>query len=165
MRARAPILIAAVAMAFTAGACASRGPDGARATAEAERPGGFGLFSGRTREAPNAGIGVNSFLWRSTLDTLDFMPILTADPFGGTVITDWYSSPERPNERMKIQVFILDNRLRADGISVQVFRQVQGVAGQWVDASVDPDTPLQVENAILTSARQLRIATLEGGRR
>ena len=159
MRARAPILFAVVALALSASACATRGAD---------TPGGdaqrTGLFGGGPREAPNGGIGVNAFLWRATLDTLSFMPIQTADPFGGTVVTDWHATAERPNERFKVQVYILDTRLRADGISVAVFRQVQGVGGGWIDATVDPDTPLQIENAILTRARQLRIATLEGGR-
>lgn len=110
-----------------------------------------------------ASIGVNGFLWRATLDTLNFMPTLEADPFGGTFITDWHSSNEKPDERFKIQVFILDTRLRADGIAVQVFRQTRNGA-EWVDASVDPDTSLQIENAILTRARQLRIATLESNK-
>lgn len=160
MRARAPILFAVVALALSASACASTGGADSPASDAPRR----GLFDGGQREVPNGGIGVNAFLWRATLDTLSFMPIQTADPFGGTVVTDWHATAERPNERFKIQVYILDTRLRADGISVTVFRQVQGVGGSWIDASVDPDTPLQIENAILTRARQLRIATLEGGR-
>lgn len=111
-------------------------------------------------KSSDASIGVNGFLWRATLDTISFMPIASADPFGGTLVTDWHASPEKPDERFKIQVFILDTRLRADGIAVQVFRQInQG--GQWVDADTDADTSVQVENAILTRARQLRIATLD----
>lgn len=117
----------------------------------------FGKSKGG-REQP--GIGVNAYLWRATLDTLGFMPVLSADPFGGTYITDWHASAQNPAERFKIQVFILDTRLRADGIAVRVFRQTGG-NGVWSDANVDPDTPLQIENAILTRARQLRIATLE----
>lgn len=114
----------------------------------------------RPSKDSQAGIGVNGFLWRATLDTLNFMPTLSADPFGGTYITDWHASVERPDERFKIQVFILDTRLRADGIAVQVFRQTKN-GSEWADANVDPDTPLQIENAILTRARQLRIATIE----
>lgn len=164
MRAPAPILFAVVALALSASACATRGgdtPDGDAPRRDAPRT---GLFGGGPPEPPNGAIGVNAFLWRATLDTLSFMPIQTADPFGGTVVTDWHATAERPNERFKVQVYILDTRLRADGISVAVFRQVQGVGGGWIDATVDPDTPLQIENAILTRARQLRIATLEGGR-
>jgi hypothetical protein len=106
-------------------------------------------------------IGVNSFLWRATLDTLSFMPLESADPFGGVIITDWHANATQPNERFKASVFILDTRLRADGVKVSIFRQTRGADGAWVDAATDPDTALQIENAILTRARQLRIATLE----
>lgn len=123
------------------------------------------LPTGNSRAAEEVqAAGVNEYLWRATLDTLRFMPLADADPFGGTYVTEWHASPERPTERFKIQVYVLDTRLRADGIAVQVFRQTQQVSGAWQDASVDPDTPLQIENAILTKARQLRIADLEGGR-
>lgn len=106
------------------------------------------------------GIGVNTFLWRATLDTLSFMPLSEIDPFGGVIITDWYASPEQPSERFKATVYILDSRLRADALSVQLFKQVRGEDGLWNDASVDPATRIQIENAILTRARQLRIAQI-----
>jgi len=108
-----------------------------------------------------AGIGVNSFLWRASLDTLNFMPLTSADPFGGVIITDWYSDAAAPNERFKATVYILDTRLRADALNVSIFRQTnQG--GAWTDASVDPDTEIQIENAILTRARQLRLSSVGG---
>src|SRR5258708_40336284 len=81
-----------------------------------------------------AQIGVNGYLWRATLDTLSFMPLSSADPYGGVVITDWYAFPEKPNERFKCTVYILDARLRADGLNVAVFAQHKGADGQWVDA-------------------------------
>ena len=105
------------------------------------------------------GIGVNSFLWRATLDTLSFMPLSEVDPFGGVIITDWYANPEQPDEQFKATVYILDSRLRADALSVQLFKQVRQ-GDRWIDASVDPATRIQIENAILTRARQLRIATI-----
>lgn len=106
-----------------------------------------------------AGIGVNSYLWRASLDTLNFMPLASADPFGGVIITDWYSDPTTPNERFKATVYILDTRLRADALNVSIFRQ-QLVNGAWVDATVDPETEVQIENSILTAARQLRLRTV-----
>jgi hypothetical protein len=105
------------------------------------------------------GIGVNSYLWRASLDTLAFMPLASADPFGGVIITDWYSDPTTPTERFKATVYILDTRLRADALNVSIFRQTQ-TNGQWSDATVDPDTEIQIENAILTRARQLRLSTV-----
>jgi hypothetical protein len=112
--------------------------------------------------APQAGIGVNSYLWRASLDTLAFMPLASADPFGGVVITDWYINPEKTDERFKATVYILDTRLRADGLNVTVFKQTKDATGQWVDAPVAGQTDIDIENAILTRARQLRLSNLNG---
>ena len=103
-------------------------------------------------------LGVNSYLWHATLDTLRFMPLASADPFGGVIITDWYSAPEAANERLKVTIYILDRNLRADGLKIAVFRQT-AANGAWVDAAVNPDTATKLENAILTRARELRLAT------
>jgi hypothetical protein len=104
------------------------------------------------------GIGVNTYLWRASLDTINFMPLTSADPFGGVIITDWYTPPETPDERFKMTVYILDRQLRADGLKVAVFRQARRGA-DWVDVAVAPDTHIELENAILTRARQLRVGT------
>ncbi|HVZ92712.1 MAG TPA: DUF3576 domain-containing protein [Rhizomicrobium sp.] len=111
---------------------------------------------------PARTVGVNSYLWHATLDTLSFMPLASADPFGGVVITDWYSAPSDPNERTKVTVYILDRRLRADGIKIAVFRQTRSNEG-WVDAQVNPDTATKLEDAILTRARELRLASAKTG--
>jgi Domain of unknown function (DUF3576). len=103
-------------------------------------------------------LGVNSYLWHATLDTLSFMPLQSEDPFGGVIITDWYSSPQTPNERVKITIYILDRRLRADGLKVAVFRQTKSNEG-WTDVAVNPDTAVKLTDAILTRARELRLAT------
>jgi hypothetical protein len=103
-------------------------------------------------------LGVNSYLWHASLDTLSFMPLKSADPFGGVIITDWYSAPAAPNDRMRVTVYILDRRLRADGLKVAVFRQALGPQG-WVDAAVNPETAVKLEDAILTRARELRLAS------
>jgi hypothetical protein len=105
-----------------------------------------------------AGVGVNSFLWRASLDTVSFLPLASADPFGGVIITDWYSPPETPNERFKVNVFILGRDLRADGVRTSVFRQRRN-GEQWADAPVDQATGTDIENAILTRARQMRLST------
>lgn len=105
------------------------------------------------------GIGVNSFLWRASLDTVSFMPLASADPFGGVILTDWHAPPETPNERFKLNVFILDRQLRSDGIQVKVFRQVKR-GSSWQDSTVADSTARQLEEAILTRARQLRVAQI-----
>jgi hypothetical protein len=109
--------------------------------------------------AGGGGIGVNSFLWRASLDTLAFMPLASADPFGGVIITDWYSPPESPDERFKVNIFILDRQLRSDGVRAAVFHQHHDAGGAWTDASIEATTQTDLENTILTRARQLRINT------
>jgi hypothetical protein len=126
--------------------------------------GAGGLTLGGTSEATappggGEGLGVNSFLWRASLDTVGFMPLASADPFGGVIITDWYSPPEAPDERFKVNVFILTRDLRADGVRATVFKQRRD-GTEWFDDPVDDGTRVQLENAILTRARELRIAQL-----
>ncbi|XBQ17213.1 MAG: DUF3576 domain-containing protein [Oceanicaulis sp.] len=152
------LVLLAAAAAMLAG-CASRDSgesDGGLLSGLLNRGG-----SNQVSDQPEAGIGVNSYLWRASLDVLSFMPLDEVDPFGGVIITDWYANPELPSERFKATVYILDTRLRADALSVQLFKQQRGEDGGWVDASVDPATRIQVENAILTRARQIRISQIE----
>lgn len=106
-------------------------------------------------------IGVNSYLWRATLDTLSFMPLVQTDSNGGVIVTDWYVNPQTPTERIKLTVSILDQDLRADAVRVAAIRQVsQG--GQWVAAPVQAATTQKLEDIILTRARDLRRASLVG---
>ncbi|MGH1456252.1 MAG: DUF3576 domain-containing protein [Alphaproteobacteria bacterium] len=124
--------------------------------------GGLKILGGRKDKNVGAGengIDVNSFLWRATLDTVSFMPLASADPFGGVILTDWYSDPANPNERVKVNAFILGRELKADGVRVRTFRQVQK-SGQWQDAPVADETARKLEDAILTRARELRISHL-----
>ena len=124
---------------------------------------GFVLLGGersrRDADSGESGIGVNAFLWKAALDTINFMPLASADPFGGVILTDWYSPPETPKERLKLNVFIKDRQLRSDAVSVSVFKQTRSASG-WVDAPAAPETARQLENTILTRARQLRVASL-----
>ncbi|MGY6628550.1 MAG: DUF3576 domain-containing protein [Oceanicaulis sp.] len=157
---RLPVLTAAaLACALTVTACGTRERPAETASA-GERGflgGVFNRGATRTVDGSESGIGVNSLLWRASLEVLHFMPVSEVDPFGGVIITDWYAIPEAPSERFRATVYILDTRLRADALSVQLFKQVREGEGAWRDASVDAATRLQVENAILTRARQLRI--------
>jgi hypothetical protein len=125
--------------------------------------GGFHLFGGKRNSQPAEGaasVSVNAYLWRATLDTLSFMPLASADPYGGVVITDWYANPEKPDERFKATVYILDARLRADGLNVAIFKQNRDASGNWVDAPAAAQTETDFENAILTKARQLRLSNI-----
>ena len=125
-----------------------------------ESGGGFSLFGGgKKNNGPS--LGVNAFLWRATLDTLSFLPLASADPFGGTIITDWYEDPKTPGERFKVNAVILDKDLRADALKVKLFKQARTAkAGQWQDQAVSPRLERDLEDTILTRARQLRVQTI-----
>lgn len=100
-------------------------------------------------------IGVNSYLWRASLETVSFAPLLQADSAGGVIVTDWYTNPSNAGERVKLTVSILDQDLRADALRVAASRQV-AQAGTWVDAPVQAATVQKLEDIILTKARELR---------
>lgn len=106
-------------------------------------------------------IGVNGYLWRASLDTLSFMPLLQTDSNGGVIVTDWYANPKNPGERVKVTVSILDQDLRADAVRVVASRQVLS-GGNWLDAPVEAATVQKLEDVILTRARDLRRKTIRG---
>lgn len=171
---RTGVLIAFLLSSLFLASCGSggkkdEGPNNTDVTASSNGGGFFGIFGGSDNEESTGirrgsgtptEIGVNSFLWRASLDTVSFMPLVSADPFGGVIITDWYSAEKAPDERFKLTVYILDKRLRADGLRVSVFRQVRE-RGEWRDSEASPDTAIRLENAILIRARQLRIDTIQ----
>jgi Domain of unknown function (DUF3576) len=106
-------------------------------------------------------IGVNSYLWRASLDALSFMPLVQTDSSGGVIVTDWYVNPQSPGERVKLTVSILDQDLRADALRVAGSRQV-AQNGQWVDAPMRAATVQKMEGIILTKARDLRRSAISG---
>jgi len=129
---------------------------------EAKRDGGpkgkiqdnFTLFGTDTKDT-GATIGVNALLWRASLDTVSFMPLEQADPYGGIIMTEWYTNPDKPNERYKITIYILDTRLRADAIRVSFFMQ-RLINGEWTNVAASDETRIALENSILTKARQFK---------
>lgn len=141
-----------------------QGPGGIVSEREGNILGADGITLGTSKSSRSdagggAGLGVNAFLWRGALDTLSFMPLSSADPFGGVIITDWYQPPGADGERFKTNTYILGRELRADGVRVSLFRQVQK-GNQWVDAPVSPAVAGELENKILSRARTLRAASL-----
>lgn len=122
---------------------------------------GIGGKDGSGGANDGAALGVNAYLWRGALDTLGFMPLASADPFGGVIITDWYEPPAAAGERFKATAYILGRQLRADGVRVTIFRQVlQG--GRWIDSPVSQATVGEIENKVLSRARELRAQTVRG---
>jgi hypothetical protein len=124
----------------------------------------FGTDRSRRDAAADAtGIGVNAFLWRATLDTLGFLPLTSADPFGGVVISDWFQPPGARGERFRATAYILGRELRSDAVRVTVFRQVQQGA-TWQDSATSPATNAEFEDRILARARELRAQSLASAR-
>lgn len=121
----------------------------------------LGGGSGSDSDQGNNPLGVNSFLWRATLDTLAFMPLVSADPFGGVVITDWYEDPKAQGERFKVNALILDRSLRADGVKVSLFKQQLDASGTWRDSAIEDKRARELEDTILTRARQLRVKNIQ----
>ncbi|MEI7669667.1 MAG: DUF3576 domain-containing protein [Pseudomonadota bacterium] len=121
--------------------------------------GGASLLSlgGSPKDNTNS-IGVNSFLWRATLDTLSFMPLASADPFGGVIITDWYEDPKAKGERFKVNALIIDKALRSDGVRVTLFKQKLSPKTGWHDIEVNKSVARDLEDTILTRARELRVS-------
>ena len=136
-------------------------------SAEENRKKGFGklfgddtlTFGKKSKSEQGVAIGVNSFLWRATLDVLSFLPLIQADPFGGVIITDWYTPPSVPNERFKVDVLILDPQLRSDALRISLFHQIQK-DGSWKEIPVEASVINELEEAILLKARHLRISSL-----
>ena len=122
---------------------------------------------GKSRVAPEMAassittIGVNSYLWRASLDALSFMPMAQTDSAGGVIVTDWYTNPGNPGERVKVTVTILDQDLRADALRVAASREV-AQAGGWTSAPVQAATVQKLEDIILTRARDLRRNSVGG---
>ncbi len=121
--------------------------------------GDFG-FGGDDDDGSSVGIGVNTYLWQSSLEVLSFMPLSSADPFGGVIITDWYATEQKPNERYKITVYISSTQLRADALKVSIFRQVSRSGSNWRYSKVSKKTALEIENTILTKASQIKTSSL-----
>lgn len=143
-------IIKVLGLALGAAALAACGGSGR----SKDRNATLAAYSGNSAQATT----VNRYLWAASLETLDFLPVFSADPIAGLIITDWYINPEATGERFKANVYILDSALRADALRVSVFRQERREdTGEWVDATVNPATAREIENAILTRARQLRL--------
>jgi len=109
-------------------------------------------------EKSQVSMAVNAFLWRASLDTVSFIPLDIVDSIGGVITTQWYEDTNNTSERIKLTIYIKDRRLRADGVSVSVFREVM-LNDRWVKADINPDTANLIEASILTKARELRIGT------
>lgn len=118
---------------------------------------GVSLLGGKDKSPTDGVITVNSYLWRASLDTVSFMPLASVDPFGGVILTDWYSNPEKDDERYKLNIFVLGSQLRADAIKVSAFKEQKTSKG-WKAVALQDDMATKIEDTILTRAREFRVA-------
>lgn len=130
---------------------------------------GEGLFSGKSGNlldgfngkgkgatAAAQALPVNVYLWRASLNAVSFMPLASASTQDGVIITDWYENPNKLNERVKVNVYVLGQTFSAQNLKVSVFKQ-KNESGSWVNSVADKSTAIQLEEAILTSARAMKI--------
>ena len=122
---------------------------------------GITLLGGSEKKKQAAGIGgaaaANQFLWRAALETISFMPVQSVDAIGGVIITDWYKDPATQGQRIKMNIMVLSSELRSDAISVRTFKQTKAPKGDWKDAVVDAKVNRQLEDTILSKARELKV--------
>lgn len=110
---------------------------------------------------PGDRLPINRFLWQGSLETLDFLPLASTDPFTGVIATEWATTPENPAERFKVAAYVTSPELEASSLRVAVFRELRTEDGVWVPSPVSAETVRRLEDAILTRARQIRIAEIE----
>ena len=109
-----------------------------------------------TNNSSSVSMPVNVYLWKGALETINFMPLNSADPIGGTIITDWYSTTENQDERCKLNVFISGKNLKTENLKVTSFCQ-KFENQKWINKKVDKESNIKIENAILNKAKKLRL--------
>ena len=121
---------------------------------------GIDLFGGddekNSRGFGSVGMPINPYLWSASLETLSFMPLSSADPFGGTIFTDWYTSDLNENERCKINVFINGAELKTQNLRVASFCEIFK-NNKWVGVKTNNEDNIGLENAILNKAKKLKL--------
>ena len=104
------------------------------------------------------GMPINPYLWKASLNTINFMPLSSTDPFAGTIITDWYTDSSNLGERCKLNIFINGKDLKTDNLKVSSFCQILK-NNQWVNIPSKPDENIRLENAILNEAKKIKLST------
>ena len=122
---------------------------------------GLTFFGNENEEVSGSGFAtvgmpINPYLWSASLETLSFIPLSSADPFGGTIFTDWYSSESNENERCKINVFIKGAELKTQNLRVSSFCEVFKNS-KWVGIGTNNQDNISLENAILNKAKKLKL--------
>ena len=123
------------------------------------KAGGIKLSDLGNKSEPDSSLPVNAIAWRAALDIAALLPLSEVDTFGGTIVTEWYSMPNRTDERIKLTIFIIGRELRSDSVSVRLHVQKRSADG-WSDAARDEAFASRIEDLILSRARELRAESL-----
>ena len=126
---------------------------------EAARQGGgiFGDINNRKTSSTTVDFASSNVLWRATIKTLDFLPLLNTDYSGGIIVYDWYSQTNKPKEQIKISVQFLNNELRSDSIKITVHKKICESAERCSNSSLDQNFANSIKDSIIASARTLKI--------
>ena len=117
------------------------------------------LGNSPSTQTTSIGMPINPYLWKASIDTLDFMPFSSADPFAGIIITDWYVGENIQNERCKINIFIKGVEMKTENLKVNSFCQSLSDKGVWIDKKNNPENDRKLENAILNKAKKIRLSS------
>ena len=118
-----------------------------------------GLFSDITKNKGSTTFefASSNVLWRATLKSLDFLPLINADYSGGVVIYDWYSDKENSNEEIKITVNFLNNEIKADSLKISAFKKTCDVQMKCLTKKLDNNFTDNIKDTIIASARSIKI--------
>ena len=117
------------------------------------------LNNDKENNTASIGFAINPYLWKASLETIDFLPLSSADPFGGIIITDWYNEVDS-KERCKLNIFIKGVDLKTENLKVNIFCQQLNNSGAWVNQTTNINDNVKIENAILNKAKKIRIEKL-----
>tara|TARA_X000000950_G_scaffold81462_1_gene102475 strand:- start:518 stop:1063 length:546 start_codon:yes stop_codon:yes gene_type:complete len=123
------------------------------------KAGGWVISDLGSKKKSTTSLPVNAIAWRAALDTASLLPLADVDTFAGTIVTEWYSLPNRADERIKLTIFVVGRELRSDSVSVRVHVQRRSANG-WSDTARDEAFARQIEDLILSRARELRAESL-----
>ena len=116
----------------------------------------FGENNNADQQISALGMPINPYLWRASIETINFMPLSSTDPFAGTIITDWYTTEDNLGERCKLNIFINGKELKTDNLRVSSFCQLLK-NNQWVNIVSEDENNIKIENAILNKAKKLKL--------
>jgi len=115
------------------------------------------FFGDKEKKDNNFEFSTSNVLWRSTLKSLEFLPLMNADYSGGIIIYDWYSENDNPKEQVKISVQFLSNELRSDSIKITAHKKICDKTGLCSNSVLDQNFANSIKANILNSARALKI--------